>query len=68
VADAMIKAMETTQHEVVQRPLCRKGWMVPGHNMGLTYCFALYSCYELDRRKLFSVKLVSQVLICCCPS
>jgi hypothetical protein len=47
--------METPRREVVQRPLCRKGCVVPLHNMGLTYCFASYSCNELDRRKLFSV-------------
>ena len=46
----------------------RKGWVISLHNVGLTCCFASYSCDEVDRRKLFSVKSVSQVFICCCPS
>ena len=38
-ADDDTGLMETTQHEVIQRSLCRKGWVVPLNNRLLTYCF-----------------------------
>ena len=38
-ADDDTGLMETTQHEVIQRSLCRKGWVVLLNNMLLTCCF-----------------------------
>ena len=55
-ADDDTGLMETTPPEVVQQPLCRKGWVAPSDNRRLIHCFTLYSCYRLDRNQLFSVK------------
>src|SRR5215510_10284116 len=57
-ADDGTRLMEPTRHEVVQRLLCRKCYVVPLHNMCITYCFSNTSVIDFAEVSSFRSSLL----------